>query len=82
MDTSCYNIVKKQIEVTIIKWEDAVFRYQGIAELCREELNEAGIKVGKIFFDNVYYHVPWMPMSQSEYKTGVQIVWSTFGRSF
>lgn len=55
-------------------WKDTAFVYLDIAELCFEELRAAGIKVGKIFFDDGYYYVPWSPISQSEYEIGVQIV--------
>lgn len=55
-------------------WKDTAFVYLDIAELCFEELRVAGIKVGKIFFDDGYYYVPWLPISQSEYEIGVQIV--------
>lgn len=57
-----------------MKWRNTSFKCQDIAELCRKELIEAGIKVGDIFLDGEYYYVPWMPMSQIEYETGVQIV--------
>ena len=57
-----------------MRWRNTAFKYQYIAEMCRKELADAGIKVGKIFLDDGYYYVPWMPMSKSEYETGVQIV--------
>lgn len=56
-----------------MKWINTAFKYQVIAETFKKELNEVGIKVGKIFlYDNRYY-VPWIPMSMFEYETGVQI---------
>lgn len=57
-----------------MKWKNTRFQYQDIAELCHKELDEAGIRVGKIFLDDGYYYVPWMPMSQSQYETAIQIV--------
>ena len=57
-----------------MKWRNTSFKYRDTAERCRKELIEAGIEVGKIFLDNGYYYTPWMPMSRSEYETGVQIV--------
>lgn len=57
-----------------MKWINTAFQFKDIAELCRKELDEAGIKVGQIFLDDGRYYVPWMPMSQSEYEAGVQIV--------
>ena len=45
-----------------------------VAELCRREMVEAGIKVGDIFLDDEYYYVPWMPISKAEYDIGVRIV--------
>lgn len=57
-----------------MKWKDTAFVYYDIAEMCRNELADAGIKVGSIFLDDGYWCVPWMPMSKAEYETGVQIV--------
>lgn len=58
-----------------MKWRNTAFQYQGIAELCRKELAEAGIKVDKIFLNNGRYYVPWMPMNKPEHEIGVQIIW-------
>lgn len=57
-----------------MKWCNTSFKYKDIAELCKNELTEAGIKVGSIFLDDGYWYVPWMPMSKAEYGAGVQIV--------
>lgn len=57
-----------------MKWRNTSFKYQDVAESCRKEMVEAGIKVGDIFSDDEYYYVPWMPMSGAEYEIGVQIV--------
>lgn len=41
-----------------MKWKNTRFQYQDIAELCHKELDEAGIKVGKIFLmaDTIMFH--------------------------
>lgn len=57
-----------------MKWRNTRFQHKDIAELCRNELAEAGIKVGDVFLNDEHWYVPWMPMSKAEYETGVHVV--------
>ena len=57
-----------------MKWINTAFQFEDIAELCRKELFEVSIKVDKVFLSDGHYYVAWMPMSKTEYETGIQIV--------
>lgn len=57
-----------------MKWRNTCFKDKDIAELCRNELAEAGIKVGDVFLNDERWYVPWMPMSKAEYEAGVHVV--------
>lgn len=57
-----------------MKWRNISFNRKSIAEECKEEIANAGIKVGDIFSNDGYWILPWMPMSMDEYKMGLNIV--------
>ena len=56
-----------------MNWINTAFQFKDIAELCRNEMNEAGIKAD-MFFSYGKWYIAWMPMSKAEYETGIQIV--------
>lgn len=56
-----------------MKWINTAFQFKNIAELCRKEMTEAGLKTD-LFFNDEKWYVAWMPMSKSDYETGVKIL--------
>lgn len=59
-----------------MKWHDTAFKFRDIAELCKNHLEEEGIKTGEIFRtgENDYWYVPWQPRSKAEYNLACSVV--------
>lgn len=59
-----------------MSWRFAAFKFLFRAELCKKNLEEAGIKTDNIFRtgDNDYWYVPWQPRSEKEYQTACRVV--------
>lgn len=61
-----------------MKWENTCFVYKEIAELCKDELDRAGIKTGDIFVDSigcrVRYYLPWLAVGEKQYEIALRIV--------
>lgn len=56
-----------------MRWINTAFQFKDIAELCCNEMTEAGIKTD-MFFSYGKWYVAWMPMSEAQYETGIQVV--------
>lgn len=59
-----------------MKWHNAAYESKSNAELCKKELDEAGIETGEIYhcFINDNYYVLLRPKSEKELADALKIV--------
>lgn len=63
-----------------MEWKEATFQFKEIADLAKNELAKAGIRVREVFHTGEgRWFVSWFPASETQLQQGLNIICSHIG---
>lgn len=57
-----------------MKWHRTAFKFEAIAKLMQEELEDEGIRTDFFTTGDGYYYVGWCPVGKEQYQKALEIV--------
>lgn len=59
-----------------MEWKNTAFKFRETAELCKKELDEAGIRTDFYIIGDGYYYIGWCPVGRAQTQKAIEIVTS------